>query len=187
MFTDREIKRVERIGCEAHRLVMEGEFRAAKRLLKKIAHTYCVQESARITSIVEARILQLKGDPAAAKALILRDIGRLWGIPDGLEILAASNPKTNQDSRFHSIEILGGGVRLGAFLCFPQDYVGAFDVVANSLEEALGYIQEVANFENPAAKVVLKHDEQELEPGGFLYRGVVKTYPFRPHEEARAH
>ncbi len=179
MSLNEELKRIETVGNTAWDLVMQGNFRAANRVLKKIRHSLCFRERDSMIALVEAKILEYKGDPKGAKKRILRDICYLWGVPDGLEIIAVTNPKVDVGSSHYYIEILGGLATLGVFTQFSDEHISSFDVVANSPEEALEYISEVANFADPSAKSILTCTKTPLQPGAYEYRGVTRTYPFR--------
>ena len=55
MFIAKEEERIESIGQCAWAAALDGKFRVATRLLKKIGNSFCVSESERVTVLVEAR------------------------------------------------------------------------------------------------------------------------------------
>ena len=139
----------------------------------------CVSEGERARTLVESTILQMTGDKDAARRRVLESMGYLWGTPEALEILSATQPAADQNTYMFHIEILGGLASFGYFTQFSEEHIGTFDVLANSEEEALGYIDEVANFANPSAKLIIASTKSKIEPSPNTHRGVCKTYPFR--------
>lgn len=178
MNLNKDLRNVEKIRDKAWDLVLEGNFRGARNLLKRIRHSFCVSESERAIALVEAKILQMKGEYEAAKIRVRESMGYLWGISDGLLIASTANPKIDSGSLNFRIKILGGRATFGCFTQFSERHVGTFDVIADSREEALTYIKEVANFAEPERMLVLECTTTPLEAGEFRHRGVILTYPF---------
>jgi hypothetical protein len=174
-----ELDNIQKTGEIAWQMVANGDFRNARRALKKIRNSFCVSESTRIITLIEAKILERTGKLEEAKERVLRSIYYVWGIPDGFDIISLSNPRIDAGSRHYYIEILGGLATLGAFTQFSHEHVASFDVIANSLEEARGYINEVANFADPQSARVITCDEQEIDDDTIRHRGVLLTHPFR--------
>lgn len=183
MNINKELKQIEKVGAEAWGLVMEGNFRAARKVISKIKNSFCVSESRRTTAIIEATILQSCNNQKEAKIKIINNLGYLWGVTDGFLIIAASNPRTDEHSSHYYIEILGGQASLGTLVQFTDRHIASFDVIANSTEEALSYVDEVANFADPTSKLVLTCAVNRLDSGLYTNRGVVQAYPFRIAEE----
>ncbi|HQH26020.1 MAG TPA: hypothetical protein PLP17_01375 [Oligoflexia bacterium] len=179
-----EIKRIESIGAAAWEFVLDGEFRKARRLLKKIRNSPYVCEAERAAAVVEAKILQRSAKQKEAKERIMQSIGYLWNCGEALEICAASNPAVNEDSKVYHLEVLGGIARLGVFTCFPANYISSFDVAANSIDEAFAYISELANFAEPDTAEIIECSEYDVSAAEFAHRGVIAAYPFRPHDDA---
>jgi len=174
-----ELNLIEEVGAAAWSFVMEGQFQSARRALAKIKHSHCLTESERVIAIVEAKILQRCGRLDDAKARILKSIGFLWSSAEGFEILAAGNPKSNEQSKEYYIEILGGRASIANFLTFTDKHIASFDVIANSEAEALGYIESICNFSEPQSRMLLESREREIDIQVHPRRGVMHAYPFR--------
>ena len=177
-----ELNMIDEVGAAAWGFVMEGEFPSARRALAKIRNSSCITESERVIAVIEAKILQRSGRTTEAQARILKSIGFLWGSSDAFEILAAVNPKTNKDSKAYFIEILGGLACVAGFLQFTEKHVASFDVIANSREQAISYIESICSFGDPTAREVLECREREVDATVHPHQGVVHAYPFRISE-----
>ena len=182
----KELSRIDQVAKVAWTLVEDGEFRNARRMLKKIRGSYCVSESDRVIALIEAKILAQNSEFEAAKNRILQANYILWGSPDGLEILSYAHPITDDHTEHYYIEVLGGLARFGMFAGMSEDHIGSFDVLANSVDEALRYIDEICRFDDPTAKIVLTCARKELGTDAAKHRGVFRTYPFRRYEEESA-
>ena len=182
MSIDKELNRIDEIGAIAWQLAQDGDFRQARSLLKKIRGSFCVSESDRVVALVEAKILAQKGDFSAAKQRLLDDNYILWSAYEGLEIISYANPPVDTETSHYYIEVLGGLALLGIFSQMSEDHIGSFDVLANSANEALHYIDEICRFGDPTAKLVLTCVRHERAKDGPKHRGVFETYPFRLHE-----
>jgi hypothetical protein len=174
-----ELREVEEIGARAWRLALQGNSEAALRKLKKIRGSFFVSESERYIALVEAKILQRRGNMKAAQERIIRSISYLWGIEEGFEILSKGNSGVDQHSKLYYVEILGGLATLGFFTQFTADHIASFHVIANSEAEALRYIDEVANFADPDNRTIITCAASALKSRARKHRGVVQAYPFR--------
>lgn len=185
MSLQQDLENIREIGSTAWHLASQGEFRNARRTIKKLRNSFYVSETQRFITLVEALIDVKTGNLPAAKTKILENVGYLWGISEGWDILALSNPTIDSNSQHYYIEILGGLATVGVFTQFSEEHVASFDVIANSQEEALQYIEEVANFADSESKQVQVcranplPESSELEQSGLTNRGVIKTHPFR--------
>lgn len=180
-----EIARIERVEATAWTYVMEGNFRKARREVKKIRQSMCVTESEQAVALVEAKILERCGDNAAARERILSSICYLWGRPEAFEILSNSNPAVDVASRLFHLEILGSCTQFG----FTADHITTVDVIANSQEEAVAYVQEVCGCGESSSRSIIHCSDISLEDAAPSemprHRGILLTYPFRLSPEER--
>jgi len=183
MSLSNELKRIEEIGSIAWALVEDGSFRQARSMLKKIRGSFCVSESDRMITLVEAKILERTGDLMGAKKRILDSICYVWCCPEAFDIISATHPEMDSETGHYYIEVLGGLARLGVFTQFSKNHIGSFDVLANSVDEALQYIDEVCRFGDPGAKLVLTCARNQPHKCDSLHRGIIRAYPFRLHKD----
>lgn len=179
----KELERIEEIGSTAWSLVEDGRYRQARTVIKKIRGSYCVSESDRMITLVEAKICERKGERLAGKKLILENIYSVWNCREAFEIMATAHAQVDANTGQYYIEVLGGLARLGIFTQFSENHIGSFDVLANSVDEAMQYIDEICHFDDPTAKLVLTCARNERQPDSCLHRGVMRAYPFRLYRE----
>lgn len=177
-----ELNMIDEVGAAAWGFVMEGEFPSARRALAKIRNSFCITESERVIAVIEGKILQRSGKAGEAQARILKSIGFLWGSADAFEILSAANPKTGKNSKAFFIEILGGLACVAGFLQFTERHIASFDVIADSRDQAIRYIEAICSFGDPDAREILECREREVDPTVHPHQGVVHAYPFRISE-----
>ncbi len=171
---EKELRRIDEIGLEAWEYVCEGEFRKARRVLRQIENSFCCTESSQVICIIYAEIAHRKGNYDEAATLIKANIGSLWGIPDGLEILNRRNPPADEDTRLFRIKISGGRIVVG----MPDDYATVFEIIARSELEAWQWLDALELYERPERRRI--HECVVSDFDRKLYRrcGVVKTNPF---------
>lgn len=166
-----ELKKIDQVGATAWALVMEGDYRGARRVMRKIADSLCVTESERVLTIIEAKIFERKGEKAQAKERILASLVYVWGSEEAFEILSCEHPRSDSNTTQFYLEVTGG-----SFLGFPSNCIASFDVLANSKTEALEYVRTLSISPHLS---ILRSDEMPRNEELRLRRGVLRAYPFR--------
>lgn len=135
--------------------IEQGKIRSALRLKNRLTGIWPGSESIRAETILEGYSLLVRRKPSTAKRRCLERMYYLWNNPDGLFVIRQANGEISEKSRLFDITVLGGCATLGAFVAFTEKHSCTFQAVADSREEAFGFIAEVANFqEEPKAMVV---------------------------------
>ncbi len=169
---------IYKIAKTASNLIAAGKHKEARAKLKRIANSYCVSESIQLCSLLEAEMLSREGKQEKAEDKIKNNIGYLWGCSDALVILNRNNPTVDSNTKHYYIEILGGQASVGVFTVFSDEHIASFDVLANSEEEALSFIDQVCHFLTPQSRKIIKCEEMEFHSDDEVHRGVVETHPF---------
>jgi hypothetical protein len=176
----REVRQIEKIGEFAFRYAENGEFRKARRELKKIPkNSMCISECERAYALTEGKILERSGRRQEAKTRILNTIGYVWNRREAFEIIASVNPEVGEDSCLFTLEMLGGRATLGIFTQFSEHHIARAEVIADSVMEAVDYMKEVCNFADPDGATIHSCAAHEVQFPPGTNKGVVNTFPFR--------
>lgn len=179
----REYKRLKKIKQQAMDCVDQGNYRAARRELKKLERSLMVSEATQIKVEVQGTMLYRQEKVAEACELVKLNLGYLWGDPFAWMLTRQINAPVSTRSKRFTLKITGSGIGLGAFTYYPPEYYATFDVVAPSPEIALDYIRKVVNFESPDAIRIVSSGIFEHVPEEIEMEGVLWALPFSFSED----
>jgi hypothetical protein len=132
---------------------------------------------------LEAYICLLKGKEKKGRELITQSMCYLWTDLDSLYILRSGNPPISPKSGYYQLKIKGGLLTLGMFTQFTNEHILTADVVAESREKALTYLDGICTFADPASRELISCSKHESLPDESDREGVYMTYPLSLSEE----
>lgn len=174
-----ELKRIEDIYQRAMSLLDEGKLKQALQLSAKLNGSWARSEASRAQTIIEASVLQARRKPTRAKKRCLADICYLWDDPWALCCIRSPHPLPDEHSRWFELLVQGGVACLGMFMFFSEEHYCRFLVLANDTKEALGYVDELANFQLPDSCRIVESVLEPLRPDQEVdRRGVYRCSAF---------
>lgn len=115
----------------------------------------------RDTAILKSRILLVRKELAQARQNLLDCCVRHGSDPTILAELRRYNPECDSKSCTYRVSVCGL-VPTSRILAFePSTFMGTYDVIANSKEEALDYIREIQNLADPSSLSI--HSAEKLK------------------------
>ncbi len=180
MNIEEQLEYVDEATTRAFEHITNGELKKALSVASQLKGLTVTNEASRAEAIIKGYVLHAKRKNRRAKELCLKSVAYLWGNYDGLYLIRQSHPEPNRDTRFFNITIKGGCAAFGLFTVFTSEHVSDFEVVANSEEEAIRYVEEVAPYQESDAKIVLDCRVRDLGEEDEVDRcGVYGASPFR--------
>lgn len=177
-YIDNELTEIEVATRAAYEEIENENYSKARKIIKKIRNSPCILESDRAVTLIEALILLYeRNKKRKAKQLILSRNDAAWGCEDLLTVLSFCNPPSDKDSKLYRMLIKGGCATFGMLTQFTNEHYCEVSVAANTREEALAYIAELANFASKQDMQLVEYTESIL-PAEEKYRGVLNTTPF---------
>jgi len=185
-----ELTKISETTDRAIELIEKGSFARARKLVYPLRHSFCITESQRAITLIEAIVLVRRNKKTRARELIYRQNYPAWGCPDLKAVLRLCNPASDEQTRLHKITIKGGRATFGAFTQFSDEHYCQFRVLANSPSEAMEYISRLCQFANPTGVEIISHGS-EAAPAEQKHRGILYNSPFsliaEPEQDLATH
>lgn len=175
---EEEIKKIDEATNKAINLVHQGNFSKALKLIGKFKRSWCISESNRAITIIEALILLHKKKKTKARELIYSRNYLAWGSYELKELLRLCNPATDSNTRLYSMRLKGGIASFGMFTQFGPEHSCEIEALANSELEAVEYAKNLCRFADPES-MTIKYCIVSDCPGGEDNRGILDNSPFQ--------
>lgn len=173
---DRELKKIEELEAKAHAFLAAGEIAKAKRLIPKLERSFACTEADRVILLIRAWELKAAGDREVFKEFVLAHNYEVWGSAEMLELLRYGNPPISAETEEWHLCLRGGRASFG-YMQFTHQHGFMSVVAADSLAEALTYIDELASFAAPTKRHI-EHVERHPLGAGYVHKGVLFASPF---------
>lgn len=175
---EKEYRKLLEIQQKAMDFIYNMNYRAARKVLRKLDSSFMVSEANQIRIEVEASILCNQNKFKEARDFVCDSLYEVWGNPFTWMITRQINKEVHSESKTFFLEFGGSAIMFGSFPAFPG-FISSFDVVASSKESAEEYIRDVIQFESPEQVVVLTAQEQGPVPLKVEHEGILIAHPFR--------
>lgn len=171
------LREVEKTAESAMELIEAGEWRNARRLLRKLDRSP-FPEAWTHHFVLSALIELRQGRPERAKELALQGLNTRWNETRLLEIIRADHPPITSASKVFDITVQAGGPAHGPVAMFDSRRVVTFTVIADDEFEAMRYLCEVARYEPGYSPVVVRVEQAVLSEESNDTKGVYWCSPF---------
>ncbi len=169
---DRELEAIDATGALAWSYVEQGEWRKARRSLKKIRNSFCVTESDRLHVAINAEILSRQGRQEEAKSEIRKNLYSVWSYPEIWDCYNRQHAVVGEGTKQFVLSIKGSNTLVGS----GHSLIGTIVLLANSEDEALSYLREIELYGDDMT--IWRVSSSAMFPDAFLRRGIISCHPF---------
>lgn len=169
-----ELRKISRVGAEAMNWVELGQWRKARRALKKIRNSFCIIDKERVCCFIEASILSHQGKHEEAAMKIRENLHAVWGYIDAFKLMNRINPQVTEESLTYILTVQGRNSLIGDTDRFACEY----EIIARSYEEAVSYIADLGIYPKATELNVIDYQVSFYLDEQFAFQGIADCGSF---------